>query len=328
MTLAKKYHKIPNLYRTESQEIFNLEEVVVTEKIDGTNFSFGLVNGEPRMNSRNNQVWGVKKEALQPFHNVDFDGSGFVSAFMEEFGLNFFDLLREYDNLLIYGEFYGQGVQNRVNYGPEKKFTFFDAYDLNKRAWLSYNEFVELTRLLGLPTVPKLYIGPPKLSVFERLLNQDSKLGIDNGVAQSPNLQEGIVIKGLNGETNKWGERIITKYKQERFSEIRKTTKKKKEFSQEENSLVAHAEYVCEKYLTEGRLDNCLEKLRAQNVPVQITAMRKVISYLQEDVLSEMDQDDKIDPSFDERVFKKVSGKEISILFQNHLKKEFEERIR
>lgn len=328
--LKKKYSKIVNLYRSEAQCIFDLENVVATEKLDGTNFSFGLINGEPRMNSRNNQVWGIKKEALQPFYNRDFDGYGFVKAFQEQFGLEIFDKLKKhYNDVLIFGEFYGQGIMNRVDYGLGKKFAFFDAYDLINNEWFLYEQFKLLIEEMNLPMVPELYVGPPKLSIFERLLNQNSKLAIENGVTKSPNLQEGIVIKGLYNEIDKWNERIIVKFKQDKFLEV-KTTKgvKGKKLINQENSLLTFAEEIADKYVTESRLHNCIEKLRGQNIPIQISAMGKVVSSLQNDVLEEMDTLEKMDPSFSEKYIKKCVGASSARLYQQYLKNEFEERIR
>lgn len=331
MSLAKKYSKIPNLYRPEAQSIFNLENVVVTEKLDGTNFSFGLVKSEPRINSRNNQVWGEKylPAGKQIFHNLEFDGFGFVDEFKKQFGFEVFDMLksRDLNNILIYGEFYGKGVQKRVLYGEQKFFAFFDAYDLEEQKWLTHVEFMQLCKDFELPTVSVLYVGPPKLSVFEKLLNEDSTQAKKNGVTIKPNLQEGIVIKGLESETDKWGERIIAKFKPDKFAEKQKQSKKVGKVNVKGDvAELEYAEDIAMAYVTESRLENCLEKLRGMNKPMSIKITKDVIEYMQNDVIEEL-EGEQSDKRFNERLVRKFVGKASSQIFHNWLKSEFEKRI-
>lgn len=327
MKIDKKYSEIPNLYRPEAQSIFNLENVIATEKLHGTNFSFGLVDGEPRINSRNNKIWGEIKK--KEFYNQQFDGYRIVNEFKKQIGMQIFDFMRSrnLNNLLIYGEFYGNGIQKKINYGPNKYFSFFDAYDLIEDKWLNHNDFINICHLLELNSVPELYCGPPKLSIFEEILNKDSTQAKLNGVKDSPNIQEGIVIKGLYSETNKFDERIIAKYKTEKFSEKNpKTSNKPSKEIKGKKEQVEFAEKIASGYVTEARLENCLEKMRGMNKPLTIKITKDVVKYMQDDVLKDLSSELN-DQRFDKRLVLKLVGKQSVKLFHDWLKEEFRKRI-
>lgn len=328
--LEQRYQKMPNIYRKEAQNIFSLNEVVVTEKVDGTNFSVGRnSDGFVVMNSRNNVMWIDKQLTSGPDHILQFDGFGAVDRFKELHG----EVLEKIKDLpkgtLIFGEFYGRGIQKRINYGEEKLFVFFDVWQ--KGDYLPFSEAKEIIQSLGLPLVPLLYKGKPGLKIFEKLQNLPSTQAQLNGVSE-PQIQEGIVISSSDGQKDKWGERIACKYKSEQFAEVKRQThgtKKPhsmKEIKAKKEELDFHSS-LCEKYITEGRLHNCLEKLRSENVPMLKQSTGRVIKALVSDAEEEMESEDKSNPLYSARVFRKVAGREVAHLFDNFLKEEFLSRV-
>lgn len=337
MGTFKKYDKIPGLHRSEAQEIFNIDEVIIQEKLDGMNASVGLVNGTPSIHSRNNLLWCRKPNARGGYdcnHNKDYDGFNVARHFHEQYNgspdamnakleeYDFFDKLQSYfgDNVLVFGEFYGQGIQNRVNYGPHRYFTFFDVFVGNKEQggnWLSHDDFVAFCEALELPMVPELYRGPPSLPMFDKKLVQSSVQAMRNGVVDNNNTHEGIVVKGVYGETNLWGDRIITKYKPEKFAEKEnkkiKTNKTNKDPSGYNQTLV-------QQYVTQSRLHNILEKMRGENKPAVIKNTGEVVQRMTEDVLEEMEPSEKEHQDFNERHFRKMVGGQTAQLFKSYLK--------
>lgn len=327
MKLQKRYESIPNLYRKEAQSIWMLPEVIVQEKLDGTNCSFGYMDGMPVMNSRNNNIWHVKGDVTN--HVSDFDGFGIVNTFLSH-NHNFFSELKSIHpdkNILIFGEFYGKGIMNRVDYGQGKHFTFFDAYDLDLQQWLIWDDFNKLCKDLGLDIAPVLCTGAPKLSVFERLLKINSPQGQINGVPEDQeNLMEGIVVKGLYSQKDRFGERIITKFKVGKFAEIKE--KKEKKVDKQDAKRYDLSLEIAEKYMTEGRLENILEKLRLDNLPISIKITGELIRRVQQDVLDDLSDEEKQHKDFNEKFIKKSVGSICSQLFNQYLKNEFEKSIR
>lgn len=320
----KKYQKIPNFYRPEAQSVFALDDVVALEKIDGTNFSFGVDSkGFPTMNSRNNVMWIDKGHPAGPAHVIQFDGFNAVGRFLELHEEAFEKLKKSGRKMIIFGEFYGQGIQKRIQYSEDKRFAFYDAFDIDTLKWLDWADFKAFAEFLNLPLVPELYIGPPKLSVFEKLVKEKSTQAKLNGIEEEQ-ISEGIVIKGLVGEKDKWGERLIIKYKSDEFSEKKGTNKKKVDPEKVKKGMEqrAYAIELAEAYVTQGRLDNCLEKMRGESLPMDLTIMREVIKYMQNDVFEDVSDEEKDHPHYNQVSLYKQIGTHSAMLYKQYLKDE------
>lgn len=96
------------------------ESYVITEKIDGSNFQLIFTKGEElRFGSRNNEL------------GITADFFDFQNAVLTQYTdniekiQNYVDFDNFIDELCIFGELFGGGIQRRINYGPNKKFLPF-----------------------------------------------------------------------------------------------------------------------------------------------------------------------------------------------------------
>lgn len=317
MTIHKKYLSIPNFYA--ARRVLDLSQVLIEEKVDGTNFSFGNLGDKLVMNSRNHMMWKWSTRDSAESHVPQFDGFGAVAKFKELFP-NVFGKIQELGRFLIFGEFYGAGIQKRLNYcGQEKRFIFFDVFDVENDRWLPMAEFSEVCEKLELPTVPVLYTGPPDNSVFEELVKKKSVVAASNGIDSA---LEGIIIKGLNADLDHHGERIIAKYKSEEFAEISLTQKELANVRKKkgETAGLDFARAISRKYVTESRLENCLEKFRSESKGMTIKIIPEVIKYMTEDVLKDLAEEDRVDNLFELKLVQKSVSAESAILFKEWLK--------
>ena len=209
------YYKFPNLKNVNG--MFTQEDYVeITRKIHGTNARYGIVKKTKLA------FWDkVKKffriadefvdyEFVYGSHNVEkgSDSQGFYSTDVWSTIIDKYDIknklwkffkenqeFAEFENVVIYGEIYGPGIQKNYDYGlDEIKFAGFDitidgVYESIASSWYSFN-------ILELPYVPVLYEGPWSQEV------QDSYV-FNNMIEGTKVPHEGIVIKECTGNRKK-----------------------------------------------------------------------------------------------------------------------------
>jgi len=96
------------------------QDYVITEKIDGANFQLIFTKGEDlRFGSRNNEL------------DITDNFFDFQNAVLVQYADNI-EMLQEYvdtchavDQIQLFGELFGGGIQRRINYGPEKQYLPF-----------------------------------------------------------------------------------------------------------------------------------------------------------------------------------------------------------
>jgi RNA ligase (TIGR02306 family) len=173
------------------------DEVVITEKIHGTNFRAGKVK-----RNHGNTFWSkVKRLLLGRFlgeyefavgsRNVHLIGDN--PQFYE--GNVYHQIAKRYrlanilpDGFTIYGEIYGDKIQD-LTYGKkngEIDVVFFDLKEGER--YVPYAEFEAFCARHGLPTVPVLHRGPYSREVVERHTGGKS-------VLCPSQIREGCVIK-------------------------------------------------------------------------------------------------------------------------------------
>jgi len=170
-------------------------EVVVTEKIHGTNARF-IHDGE-RLWIGTHRTWR-KVEGESTWHKI-----------AAALGLDI--KLARAPKLGLFGEIYGS-VQD-LTYGAqpgELHFAVFDAWDATKMRYLDWDQTVEVARDLGLVTVPVLYRGPMNAAIIEPLADGKTTIGGDN-------IREGIVIKPTVERWNRYTGRTIAKLVSEAY---------------------------------------------------------------------------------------------------------------
>ena len=159
--------------------------LVVQEKLDGSNASFTVENGELQCFSRRKKL--NEKETLNGFY-------GWVHENIQE---DVFDFLEDY---IIFGEWL---VKHKIQYKEEcyKEFYVFDVYDKEEEAYLSLKNMHRIATYLELKTVKTLLIAEPShhLNILTPQDIQD--LVGKSDMTVKPNTGEGIVIKYLDGKS-------------------------------------------------------------------------------------------------------------------------------
>lgn len=179
----KKYDKVKNSGIVLDK--FKHRGLVVQEKLDGSNASFTVDNGELQCFSRRKKL--NENETLNGFY-------GWVHENIREY---VFDFLEGY---IIFGEWL---VKHKIQYKEEyyKEFYVFDIYDKEEETYLSLKDMHGIASYLELKTVKTLLIAEPShhLNILTPQDIQD--LVGKSDMTVKPNTGEGIVIKYLDGKS-------------------------------------------------------------------------------------------------------------------------------
>jgi RNA ligase (TIGR02306 family) len=173
------------------------EDVVITEKLHGTNCRVGLIEAEPMAGSME-----VRRKRPE-------EGREASSTYWYPFTLpGVKDLLAElgasHRQAILFGEVFGSKVQN-LNYGRKGEFGFaaFDA--MVDGRYLDAQEFEALCVKHGVPTVPVLHRGPFALDLVKRLAEGSTTLG-------GGHVREGVVVRPVRERTDPKIGRAVLKY--------------------------------------------------------------------------------------------------------------------
>lgn len=199
------YTEVENM-RSYPDVIADGEEVVVTEKLHGTNCRVGFVT---------NVVDGVRQRVLmagsrglrrqEPPDLEAMRGNtywypmtleGVISLLQELFALG-------HNQAVLYGEVFGSGIQS-YTYGQTS--IAFRAFDLMLDGrYLDYDEFLAWCQKHDIATVPLVYRGPFALSTIKELSEGNSLIGGKHG-------REGVVVKPAHERQDVKIGRVILKY--------------------------------------------------------------------------------------------------------------------
>lgn len=169
------YPKIFALGTRHIQRIFD-GDIEVTEKVDGSQFAFGKIEGEVVMRSRGKVIYPESVDSL--FH----EAVATVHAIED----------RLPDNYIYYGEYLKKPKHNCIAYDrfPTSHIALFGMCDVHGNFDSNYEELGAEAEHLGIDVVPLLYQGPPAndpIQQLHELLDTNSYLG---GAKV-----EGVVIK-------------------------------------------------------------------------------------------------------------------------------------
>lgn len=167
------------------------EEVVMTEKIHGTNSTFALLDGEFVVASK-----GLAGKGLVLVDELTEQGEsknlywqaakrlgveGILTAIRDQLDAT---------DVVLFGEIFGQGVQD-LQYGTSPSNDGFRAFDLRVDGeYLDYDEFVFITDQYGIARTPVLYRGP-----FNEQALADATNGKETISGQGTNVREGVVVR-------------------------------------------------------------------------------------------------------------------------------------
>jgi len=196
--MVSDYGKVWNLGHKAILELF-MDEVVVEEKIDGSQFSMAVKDGILSCRSHKQQI------------DFDYPNKMFGLAIKTALDLHNDSLLKE--GYTYRCEYLAKPKHNTLAYNriPKKNLILFDI-DRGLQNYLSYDEKVAEANLLGLEVVPLLFKGKiVSQDMFKKLLETDSIL--------CGQKVEGIVIKnyarfGIDGKC------LMGKFVSEKFKEI------------------------------------------------------------------------------------------------------------
>lgn len=172
------------------------EEVVIDEKIHGTNCRFGIVP-MPDDTGLNQQTFmggshTVRRKQFDPKGNESLywfpiHVSGVVQL------LNYCYDISKGQPVILFGEIYGPGIQD-MHYGLEAK--GFRAFDMTIGGkWLDYDEKTALWSKFGVEAVPVIYRGPFSLAKCEELVDGPTTVCETSKIREVFKGREGIVIR-------------------------------------------------------------------------------------------------------------------------------------
>ncbi len=248
------YPKIWNLGHANLKELF-LDEIHIEEKIDGSQFSFGLFNGEIKCKSKSQELI---LDAPEKMFNIAVQTV-----------LSLKHLLKE--GYTYRGEYLQKPKHNALAYDrvPTKNIIIFDISP-NQEEYLSYEDKAEEAKRLGLEIVPCFYKGtvdsPDQLL---ELLNNTSVLGGQK--------IEGFVIKnykrfGIDGKV------LLAKHVSEAFKEVHRCEWKKG--NPQQNDII---DILTFKYKTPARWNKAIQHLKEKglltNSPKDIGGLIKEVQF-------------------------------------------------
>lgn len=175
------------------------EEVILTEKIHGTSARYVWNEGRLWVGSHTE----VKREMPE-------------SAYWKP--VKFFELdkrLSAIPGIAIYGEVYGWIQDLRYGHGPGSVgLVLFDAMDLKSMRYLDVDPFLELARMLEIPTVPILYRGPWKIDLRAMAEGQTLLGNPYDSFEHKPidQIREGFVVRPVKERFDERIQRVALKY--------------------------------------------------------------------------------------------------------------------
>lgn len=297
----KKFSSLENTYRENLIERTINEGLsggwwVVTEKVDGANFSFWCDGTTLRVASRTQWV----------------DGTFFdCQEVIDRYAQGIMDWCKsENKSVAIYGELYGDNIQKRVKYGKKD----FIAFDVVLNGVVANKKGAcDIAKACGVPFVPLLHTG-----TFEECLHfrNTFQSKLTPYMYDGDNTAEGIVIEPLNPKWWKNGSRVYFKNKSTAFSEKKQRAPKEKAGLSEEGNAVLNSLL---EYCTEQRVSNVISKVG------NITSkdFGKILGMTIKDILEDFQKDTERDAQqVDEwSLISKALNKEVGVVVRNEFVK-------
>ena len=232
--MIHSYSKVYQIGHKVIRDIFS-NDVLIEEKVDGSQFTFGIIDGELRARSNNKQLI------------LEAPDSMFKKAV---------DVIRELEPVLhpgwtYRGEYLQKPKHNTLAYArtPQNNIIGFDIMREGQEDYLSYDEKHEEFERIGLEIVPIIYQGKVEsLEMFNEFLNRVSILGGQK--------IEGVVVKNYRLITDD-KKVAMGKYVSEAFKEVH--NKDWKERNPSRTDIVLQ---IIDKYKSEARWNKAIQHMR------------------------------------------------------------------
>ena len=208
--LFQRYTDIENM--RNYPDIFEEgEEVIVTEKIHGTNCRMGLVPDEDVAEGTYQSKFiagSHNQQRKKPVDNYESNlywyPLGCIPSVTEL--LRHLNESRHFGQAILFGETYGKKVQKSHDYGEMigLQFRAFDIYADGR--YLDYSDKQALFSDFNIPMVPVLYRGPFSLEKVRELSSGPTTIG------DATHIREGVVVTPVEERRNPLIGRVILKY--------------------------------------------------------------------------------------------------------------------
>ncbi|MBI2981634.1 MAG: hypothetical protein HYY44_05000 [Deltaproteobacteria bacterium] len=267
--------------------LFDLPEVIVTEKIHGSAMRLGVIGNQLRL--------GGRKYEFEDRNPLSKDGQGFVSWVLDT-GLDkkMLEVFSGHD-VIFYGEWHGLGtprkgwpqIQKGIRYIQGNDFRVFDV-KVDGR-YLPQDEIAGWAARVGLRTVPVLYRGKPVMDLFDSLIDTESRLAQENGIHDPANTLEGLVIRPPEFVWDEKRNPVMAKYKIGKWAERASALKHPNQMKKSRESLPAPAgaREFAEEFVTRARLGHIFDSLREEGLPVEKGSLGEVMKRMGQDIKRE-----------------------------------------
>ena len=238
-------------------------EITIEEKLDGSQFSFGMINGKLLARSKGAQL---DIENPEKMFGKAIESIKKISHLLK---LNF----------IYRGEYFQKPKHNVLCYDriPKDHIIIFDILN-DKKEYLSYEDKKLEAERIGLETVPLIYKGDAnniELNSFNKLIDRVSCLG---GAKI-----EGIVIKNYS-KLSKDNSVLMGKYVSADFKEVHKNDWKKSKPETSKDVLLI----LTEEYKTKARYQKAILHLEeAGKLSLSLKDIPLIIKEVQKDIEEE-----------------------------------------
>lgn len=169
------------LPETAALHFIPLEDLVFTEKIDGTNMGIRISGGKVVHIQKREHICN-REDKVDAFY---FEVGDRVARIIED------KSIEQIKDAIIFGELCGEKILKGGNYFPGRKFIIFDIFDTAANKFFSWDAVKHFAGELGIETVPEINYNKEDLNVAnvkDFILNQKSVYNMNFGA-------EGIVIR-------------------------------------------------------------------------------------------------------------------------------------
>ena len=187
------------LPETAALHYLPIEDLIFTEKIDGTNMGIKINdNIVEHIQKRNN----ICNEADKG-DNFYFETGNIIVSNIEE------KKIEQLNHVIIYGELCGAKIQKGGNYFSDRRFIVFDIYNILEDKFFTWDAVKYFANELNIQTVPEIIYNKDNLSVDnvkDFIMNQKSVFNPEFGA-------EGAVIRYKNDtcSSRRWMAKIRKK---------------------------------------------------------------------------------------------------------------------
>lgn len=260
--MIQSYTKIFSIGTKYISDIFE-NEVEVTEKIDGSQFGFGKINGELHLRSKGAKIFPETAPDL------------FKPAV--EYILSIQDKIP--DNTIYHAETLSKAKHNVLEYEriPKNHLVLFSVSDIEKNFDENFQKHADL---LGIDAVPVIFRG--KIENSEQLFEM-----IDSESFLGGTKMEGVVVKNYKRPCFIGGKAFpltAGKYVSEKFKEVHEKNWKK-DFNSKTKQQI-----FFESFCTEARFQKAVQHLKERD---ELENSPKDIGKLLKEVTTDLDEEEK-----------------------------------